>query len=130
MNKLCIEFSKRDNLSYLLSENLSKKTPFRFARLDKKHFPKMSIPQFNPDIYYYTNSVHFRKNLKIDLIEKLKKQEEFHILMQNGAIEYVSLTELKENDINLENLITQFFTGSELVNLKFYSDTRESNREK
>jgi len=130
MNKICLEFSKRDNLSYLLSENLSKKTPFRFARLDKKHFPKMSIPQFNPDIYYYTNSLHFRKNSKIDLLEKLRKQEEFHILMQNGAIEYVSLTELKENDITLENLIKQFFIGSELVNLKFYSDTRESNREK
>lgn len=121
MNKICLESSKKNNMSYVLSENISKKAPFRFAKLDLKHFPKIAIPQSSGDTFYYTNSAHFKKDAEIDVIEKVKKQEEYQIFIQNGAIEYISLNELKRSNLTLVDFIKKIFIPSKLASLKFNS---------
>ncbi|MHA2393282.1 MAG: anaerobic ribonucleoside-triphosphate reductase [Promethearchaeota archaeon] len=120
MNKMCLELSRKYNLHFKLSENISKKASNRFARLDLKHFPKIAIPQSNRDTYYYTNSIHFKKDAEIDLIKRIKKQEEYQSFIQIGAIEYVSLDDLKSNDLNLIDFINNIFIPSNLASLKFY----------
>ena len=120
MKKVCLELSKTNGVSYVLSENTSKKTPFRFAKLDLKHFPKVAIPQSDGEVHYYTNSAHFREDAEINVIEKVKKQEEYQQFIQNGAIEYISLNELKKSDLNLEEFIKRIFLPSKLLRLKFH----------
>ena len=86
-----------------------------------KHFSKIAIPRFDGESYYYTNSAHFREDAEIDLIEKIKKQEKFHVYIQSGAIEYISLKRLKSNELNLEDLIKDVLMNSKLAKLKFTS---------
>jgi anaerobic ribonucleoside-triphosphate reductase len=121
MNELCLEFTSENNMFYVLSENVSKKAPFRFARLDLKHFPKIAIPQSSEEIFYYTNSAHFTKNAEIDLLEKVKKQEEYQFFINKGAIEYISLNEIRRNNLTLVDFINKAFIPSKLESLKFDS---------
>jgi ribonucleoside-triphosphate reductase len=121
MIKVCKELSKNTSILHVLSENISENSPFRFAKLDLKHFPKAAIPQFNGKMYYYTNSAHFREDAEIDVVEKVKKQEIYHQFIQNGAIEYISLSELKKSNINLEDFVNRIFLPSKLVRLGFFS---------
>lgn len=120
MNRMCIELSEKNKRSIKLSENISKKASNRFARLDLKHFPKIAIPQSTEVISYYTSSIHFNKDANIDLIKKIKKQEEYQSFIQIGAIEYISLDELKLNNLSLTEFITDIFLPSNLASLKFY----------
>jgi ribonucleoside-triphosphate reductase len=119
MKKACLELSKTSGISHILSENISKKTAFRFAKLDLKHFPKVAIPQTDGEVHYYTNSAHFREGAEINVIEKVKKQEQYQQFIQNGAIEYISLNELKKCDLNVEDFIKRIFLPSKLKGLKF-----------
>ncbi|MFW9879704.1 MAG: anaerobic ribonucleoside-triphosphate reductase [Candidatus Thorarchaeota archaeon] len=119
MHKICLKFSKENNLSYILSENISKKAPFRFAKLDLKHFPKIAIPQSSGDTFYYTNSIHFKDDAEIDVIDKVKKQEEYQFFIQNGATTYISLNDLKRTNLTLLEFIKKIFIPSKLASLKF-----------
>ncbi|MHA2051474.1 MAG: anaerobic ribonucleoside-triphosphate reductase [Promethearchaeota archaeon] len=119
INEILKEISARDEVLYILSENLSTKAPYRFAELDLKHFPKLAKPQVIQDTNYYTNSAHFTKDTGINLLKKVKLQEELHALFQHGAIEYFGIDELEENDLNVEEFIKTVFTNSKLVSLKF-----------
>ena len=121
MDNACNELSKKHKIQFLLSENISKKSPFRFAKLDLKHFPKKAIPQFNGKTHYYTNSAHFREEAEIDVIEKVKDQEMYHQYIKNGTIEYISLNELKKSNLNLEDFVKTIFLPSKLVRVKFFS---------
>ncbi|MHA1986651.1 MAG: anaerobic ribonucleoside-triphosphate reductase [Promethearchaeota archaeon] len=119
MRKVCLDLSKTSGISHLLSENVSKKTAFRFAKLDLKHFPKTAIPQTDGSSHFYTNSAHFREGAEINAIEKFEKQEEYQEFIQNGEIEYMSLNELKQCDLNYEDFIKRIFLPSKLRGLQF-----------
>ena len=53
--------------------------------------------------------------------ERLKKQGEFHQIIQMGACEQISLLELEKNNISLHDLIKIFIKDSNLSQLKFNS---------
>ncbi|MFW9866692.1 MAG: anaerobic ribonucleoside-triphosphate reductase [Candidatus Thorarchaeota archaeon] len=118
MNRMCVEFSKQKNIVHVLSENISRKAPSRFAKSDLKHYPKKAIPHSNGDSSYYTNSAHFRKDVEIDLYERIKKQEAYHYYIQNGAIEYIYLKDLKRAELDIEDLIRKVFLSSKLAKMK------------
>lgn len=88
--------SERDGVNYYLSEQPSDISSKRLARLDLKHFPKSAIP-LNKDIY--TKSCNLRYNAKIPLFEKFKKEGEFHLLIKEKPISYLSFSG-KRPDIN------------------------------
>jgi ribonucleoside-triphosphate reductase len=119
INDICGKFYEESNLIILLSENITKKATYRFARLDIKHFPKIAIPQFKGDDPYYTNSFHFRADIEIDPLERVKKQEKLQYYIQNGAIEYISLRDLKRSNLDLGVFINEVFIPSKLERLKF-----------
>ena len=119
MNSICKRFSENNNLLILLSETITKKAINRFARLDMNHFPKIALHQSNGEDPYYTNSFHFRKDVEVDPIERIKKQEKLQRFIQNGAIEYVSLDDLQRNNHDLVDFINEIFIPSKLERLKF-----------
>jgi ribonucleoside-triphosphate reductase len=119
MHNTLKDFSARDKVFYILSENSSTKAPHRFAELDLKHFPEVAIPQKFQETFFYTNSAHFRKNAKINVVKKVTMQEEVHNIIQHGVIENFELTELEENDTNVEEFINTIFTKSKLGSVKF-----------
>jgi len=120
LKEICSELSEKDKKPYFLSENTSNNALNRFIQLDLKHFKKQ-IKELNLDMKNpkYSNSVHFRDDIKIDLNTRIKKQGEFHQLIQMGAIEYISLQELRENNIHFNDFLKLICENSELAQIKF-----------
>ena len=120
-NRLCSELTENNDIKFILSENVSKEAIHRFTKLDLKHFPKEVKLLFNNQNYKYTNSIHFRNDNKIDLLKRVEIQGNFHRLIQNGAIEYIPLNELKENNLTLNEFINMMCEKSRISSVKFYS---------
>lgn len=120
MNSICERFSQENQISFLLSEPITKKAAIRFAKLDLKHFPKIAIPQLKGDKYYYTHSYHFNNDARIDLSERIKKQEKLQFFIKKGAIEYLSFDELQRSNLGVEEFIKRIFLPSKLTRLKFF----------
>ncbi|MFW9823898.1 MAG: anaerobic ribonucleoside-triphosphate reductase [Candidatus Thorarchaeota archaeon] len=120
MSKTCNILSKKEGISFIVSENTSDQSSLRFAKLDRKHFSKVAIPQKNGKLFHYTDSAHFRDKVDIDLIDRVKKQEVYHQYIDYNAIEYISLENLYSHDIKLEDFIKKIFMPSKLERVKFY----------
>jgi ribonucleoside-triphosphate reductase len=118
MTTTCERFSKESKFSILLSENITKKALYRFAKLDMKHFPKITQSS-NKQNLNYTNSVHFREDAEIDPTEQVKKQEKLQFYIKTGAIEYVSITDLMRFNLDLVDFINEIFMRSKLKRMKF-----------
>ncbi|MFX0020849.1 MAG: anaerobic ribonucleoside-triphosphate reductase [Candidatus Hermodarchaeota archaeon] len=116
INQVCFALSESHNLHFILSENLSVRALKRFSLLDSKNFPKevKMVTDNN-----YTNSVHFREDIDIDLLERVKVQEAFHEYIHEGAITYISLKELKNSEVTIKDFLTKISKDSLISNLKF-----------
>jgi len=91
----CNTITERDGVSYSLWEQPGESSSGRFARLDLKHFPKKAIPQSSGKSAYYTNSGHFRYDADIPLSERIRKQGDYHPIVNGGVITHIWLGEQK-----------------------------------
>jgi ribonucleoside-triphosphate reductase len=91
----CNTMTERDNKYYSLWQQPAESSSNRFARLDMKHFPKKAIPQSSGDSVYYTNSDHIRYDADIPLSERIKKQGNYHPIVNGGVITHIWLGEQK-----------------------------------
>jgi len=91
----CNTMTERDGISYSLWEQPSESSSNRFAKLDLKHFPQKAIPQSNGVSAYYTNSGHFRYDADIPLSERIRKQGDYHPIVNGGVITHIWLGEQK-----------------------------------
>ncbi|MFW9820588.1 MAG: anaerobic ribonucleoside-triphosphate reductase, partial [Candidatus Thorarchaeota archaeon] len=117
MSQLCQKLSKKYNKKFIISENLSEKAINRFSISDSKNFSKEM--RLVSDNNKYTNSVHFREDIIIDLSERVKVQEVFHEFIDEGPIIYISSNELKNSGLNLEEFLTKISRDSKISTLKF-----------
>ncbi|NVM36369.1 MAG: hypothetical protein HWN81_12295 [Candidatus Lokiarchaeota archaeon] len=120
LNKICVELTENHDKNFIISENLSRKAIKRFTKLDLKHFPKEVKLLFNNQNYKYTNSIHFRNNVELDLFKRIEIQGDFHQFIQNGAIEYISLNDLKENNLSIQEFINIISKKSKISSVNFY----------
>ena len=120
LNKTSVELSEKHKTNFIISENVSKKAIKRFTKLDLKHFTKEVKLLYNDQNYEYTNSIHFRNNLEIDLFKRIEIQGDFHRFIQNGAIEYISLNDLKENNLSIQEFINIISKKSRISSVNFY----------
>ncbi|TFG29248.1 MAG: anaerobic ribonucleoside-triphosphate reductase [Promethearchaeota archaeon] len=122
MMKIATELGQKDSLNYIIQENLSNKVLMKFERLDLKHFPDTTHPLVKEQNIYYTNSAHFRKDIQIDLIERIRKQGEFHEIMRNGRnIENIWLKQIEIKYTDLFELIRIICESSKIACVKFSS---------
>ncbi|MFX1256446.1 MAG: anaerobic ribonucleoside-triphosphate reductase [Promethearchaeota archaeon] len=84
----CRVMSERDDANYCLWEQDNNSSSNRLANLDIKHFPKKIIPLTKGN---YTKSSHFRDNKKMSVFERIKRQGEFHPIINGQAFSYVPL---------------------------------------
>jgi len=91
----CNTMTERDGVSYSLWEQPAESSSNRFAKLDLKHFPKKAIPQSNGVSAYYTNSSHLRYDADIPLSERIRKQGDYHPIVNGGVITHIWLGEQK-----------------------------------
>ena len=89
----CNSMTESIGISFSLWEQPSESTANRLAKLDLKHFPKKAIPQSSGNSAYYTNSSHFRYDADISLSERIRKQGDFHPIVEGGVITHIWLGE-------------------------------------
>ncbi|NVM18244.1 MAG: anaerobic ribonucleoside-triphosphate reductase [Candidatus Lokiarchaeota archaeon] len=95
----CNSMTESKGVSFSLWEQPSESTSNRLAKLDLKHFPKKAITQSSGNSAYYTNSSHFRYDADISLSERIKKQGDYHPIVEGGVITHIWLGE-QNPDIN------------------------------
>ncbi|MFX0104798.1 MAG: anaerobic ribonucleoside-triphosphate reductase [Candidatus Hodarchaeota archaeon] len=118
INRLCSELTKNNDIKFILSENVSKEAIHRFTKLDLKHFPNDIILLSGNQ--RYTNSVHFRDDVKIHILNRLKIQGTFHKFIHEGAIEFISLNEIMQSDFAIREFLRRICKESSISCLKIY----------
>jgi len=91
----CNTMTERDGKSYSLWEQPSESSSGRLARLDLKHFPNKAIVQSKGKSAYYTNSSHLRYDANIPLSERIRKQGDYHPIIEGGVITHIWMGEQK-----------------------------------
>ncbi len=82
------KLSKRHGLKISLEESPAESAARRLAKTDLIFFENeaKSVIRGEPDTAYYTNSVHLTADAPVNLIERIRRQSEFHSLIESGAI--------------------------------------------
>ncbi len=117
----CSKLYEKSKRNFIITENVSVNAIQRFTKLDLKQYPEEVKSIFNDKNYIYSNSVHFRDDIEIDLTNRIDIQGKFHRYIHYGAIEYVSFDELKAYNITLKEFLNQICKVSSVSSLKFCS---------
>jgi ribonucleoside-triphosphate reductase len=97
MRNRLISYQKETGNNYNLEATPGESTTYRFARLDKRHYPDIKVA--NEDDYrkgahpYYTNSTHLPVNFTDDLFEALDLQDELQTKYTGGTVLHLFLGE-------------------------------------
>ena len=121
MNNICSDKSLQDGKNYCLVENPSENAKYRFAKLDLIHFTDKAKLILETEKSFYTNSNHFNTEAKLDFFEQINKQGEFHEIVQNKVIEYISLLALNGNYNDFREILSKICNNTNIGCLKFIS---------
>jgi ribonucleoside-triphosphate reductase len=120
MNLKAKEMGKEHNLKVALEESPAESAARRLARIDLREFP-VSREVIKGDIeneeYYYTNSIHFRADAPLSLVERIEKQSRFHPLIESGAIMHAFIGEQKPSKESVMNLIDKTFHNTQAAQI-------------
>ncbi|MFW9989936.1 MAG: anaerobic ribonucleoside-triphosphate reductase [Candidatus Odinarchaeota archaeon] len=121
LNNICNELTETNRKSFVLSENVSKRAIKRFTELDIRIFKK-GITQISKNLNYeYTNSIHFRNEAEIELFKRMEIQGVFQQYIKNGAIEHISLYNLEENNLTIQEFLKIIGEKSRISSINFSS---------
>ena len=86
-----------------------------FAKIDRERFGTI---EGITDKEYYSNSYHIDDKDGLDMNEKLKLEAEFQKISEGGEISYINISNIKEDDNKLEEIIKNIYENSQFVELK------------
>ncbi len=102
------EYEKKHKLRVALEESPAESATRRLAKVDMREFPEaMNVVEgdIDNDKYYYTNSIHFRANAPLSLVERIEKQSKFHTMIESGAIIHAFIGEEHPSPKSILNLV-------------------------
>ncbi len=114
------EAEKKYNLRFSLEESPAESAARRLAKVDMREYPESQSVikgDIDKDEYYYTNSIHFRADAPISLIERIQKQSKFHTMIESGAILHAFVGEQKPNAKSILNLVEKTFKNTQAAQL-------------
>ncbi len=114
------EMGKKYDLKIALEESPAESAARRLARIDLREFPvseKVIKGDINGGEYYYTNSIHFRADSPISLVERIEKQSRFHSLIESGAIIHAFIGEQEPPKESIVNLVSKTFHNTQCAQL-------------
>ncbi len=121
LNNICNELSVTHGKNFLLSENVSEKAIKRFSKLDLRLIPE-GLRKISTNLNReYTNSIHFRNDVEVELFKRIEIQGEFHQYIKNGAIEYISLHDLENNNLSIQEFLNIISKKSPISSINFSS---------
>jgi ribonucleoside-triphosphate reductase len=113
------KYSEKYNLKFTLEESPAESAARRLAKTDLALYPaeaKDTI-QGDTDTAYYTNSIHIPADADVNLIERIRKQSMFHLMIESGAIIHAFVGEEKPGKEIIQKLVTRTFEETQCAQL-------------
>ena len=85
-------YNEKHGLKVVLEESPAESAIRRFAKTDVVNYPEAKgyvRGNIETGDIYYTNSIHFRADSNVDIVQRIMKQSEYHSLIEAGAIIHV-----------------------------------------
>ncbi len=112
MNRIIQLFQEESSYLWNLEATPAEGTAYRFARLDKRMYPK--IKQQGESEPYYTNSTQLPVYHTKDIFEALEHQEKLQTLYTGGTVLHGFIGEKIEHADVIKTLIERSFENSEI----------------
>jgi len=113
MNLITKKLSQKHHMKFVLEQTPAESTAYRFAKLDLEHFHRESqqVIKGNPKTneVYYTNSTYLPVSVRINPIERVRKEGLFHPLVEAGALTHIWLGEKRPAKESLANFVLKTF---------------------
>ena len=107
------------NIGFALYGTPAESLCYRFARIDKERFGEI---EDITDKGYYTNSYHVDVREKINAFDKLTFESEFQKLSTGGAISYVEVPNMQNNEAALEAVVKFIYDNIQYAEFNTKSD--------
>ncbi|MCK4401484.1 anaerobic ribonucleoside-triphosphate reductase [bacterium] len=120
MNLTTKKYEQKHGLRVALEESPAESAARRLAKVDMREYPESKDivkGDMAQDEYYYTNSIHFRADAPIGLVERIEKQAKFHTMIESGAILHAFIGEAKPSPESIFNLVKKTFYNTKAAQL-------------
>ncbi|HVN67245.1 MAG TPA: anaerobic ribonucleoside-triphosphate reductase, partial [Candidatus Sulfotelmatobacter sp.] len=131
MKLKCEELSKRYNMHFVLEQTPAESTAYRFAKLDREHYPKFAdrVVKGNKATreIYYTNSTYFNVSNPMNPVDRVRQEGLFHPLIDAGALTHVWLGESRPSAESLANFVKKTFRETQNSQIAFSPEFTSCN---
>ncbi len=120
MNLKAKDYGEKHNLHVALEESPAESATRRLSKIDLREYPEAASVvkgDIDNDENYYSNSIHFRADAPIGLVERIVKQSRFHALIESGAILHAFVGEQRPSPESILNLIRKTWENTQAAQL-------------
>lgn len=108
----CKKLSVKHKMKLTLEESPAESAARRLAKADLVYYREEALQVYkggSEDVAYYTNSVHLCADASVSLVERIRKQAQFHSLIESGAITHAFIGEERPAPEAIATLIRETF---------------------
>ena len=108
----CKKLSVKHKMKLTLEESPAESAARRLAKADLVYYRDEALQTYkggSEDVAYYTNSVHLCADAPVSLVERIRKQAQFHSLIESGAITHAFIGEERPSPQAIETLMRETF---------------------
>ncbi|MCD5397334.1 anaerobic ribonucleoside-triphosphate reductase [candidate division NPL-UPA2 bacterium] len=120
MNLKAKDYGEKYNLHVALEESPAESATRRLSKIDLREYPEAASVvkgDIDNDENYYTNSIHFRADASLSLVDRIVGQSRFHSLIESGAILHAFIGEQKPSPESILNLIRKTWENTQAAQL-------------
>ena len=115
------KLAERHKLKVTLEETPAESAARRLAKSDLIYFNKQAATvvkgSIEDDTVFYTNSVHLSPDAPVSLVERIRKQAQFHSIIESGAITHAFVGEEKPEPKTIFRLVRDTFYKTQSAQL-------------
>ena len=115
------KLAERHKLKVTLEETPAESAARRLAKSDLIYFNKQAATvvkgSIEDDTVFYTNSVHLSPDAPVSLVERIRKQAQFHSIIESGAITHAFVGEEKPDPKTIYRLVRDTFYKTQSAQL-------------
>lgn len=107
MYKKTKHLGEKYGLKFTIEESPAESATRRLAKTDLTFYPNdaENVVKGENDMEYYTNSSHLSPECDANIVERIRKQGQFHNMIESGAITNVFVGEEKPSSVSIEKLV-------------------------
>jgi len=115
------KLAEKYKLKVTLEETPAESAARRLAKNDLIYFKKQAARvvkgSIEEDTVFYTNSVHLSPDATVSLVERIRKQAQFHSMIESGAITHAFVGEEKPDPKTIYRLVRDTFYKTQSAQL-------------